>query len=374
MIRGAYALLVGLLCMPTLAVSQESPVFETGVLCQGKPGVHYCYPVIARTGAQNLFAVWSLDTRQATEPKHSVVIQGALSKDGGKTWESPRTLISTPGMGDYDPNIVVDGHRILVFSTTTKIELPLIDHSEVWMTSSDDEGKRWTKPSLLPLPFRYFVGKRHLGITLKDGSLAMPFSWDIWAQVGRPARTEGEMDLKSGILVSADHGATWTPRGELHILEPKTRPDATGGVCEPALVELDSGELYLLMRTGTSHLYEARSRDRGRTWTRPAPSALTGCNTPMALWRLDQNPKEIIVVWDNSPVERYPLCTAISSDGGRTWSSPKEVTGGAGSEVSYPGVTQASDGMFVVVWQQQLPSGGRDIRWARFNRAWALAR
>ena len=35
-------------------------------------------------------------------------------------------------------------------------------------------------------------------------------------------------------------------------------------------------------------------------------------------------------------------------------------------------ITQATDGMFVAVWQQVLPDGGRDIRWARFTREWVL--
>ena len=32
----------------------------------------------------------------------------------------------------------------------------------------------------------------------------------------------------------------------------------------------------------------------------------------------------------------------------------------------------AAGGTFVALWQQQLPEGGRDIRWARFNRPWVL--
>jgi hypothetical protein len=49
------------------------------------------------------------------------------------------------------------------------------------------------------------------------------------------------------------------------------------------------------------------------------------------------------------------------------------VTSGDGLQVSYPGLTQASDGSLVAVWQQALPDGGRDIRWARFTRDWVLA-
>jgi predicted neuraminidase len=370
-------LTIALLGLTTLANGQspsERPFFETGVVQAGAPGLQHCYPVVARAQSGALFAVWSRVSQIAMPPGQEVVIVGAFSRDGGRAWDAPKTLIATPGMGDYDPNIVVDDKRILVYSTTTKIDLPLIDHSEVWMTYTEDEGATWTKPVRLDFPFKYLVGKRHIGIKLKDGALAMPFSWDLWAQAGTPARTEGEMDLKSGILISEDRGLTWKPFGDLHLFAPKTRPYGTGGLCEPALVELANGELLMLMRTGTSWLYEARSRDRGRTWTKPKPSRLAGFNTPMALWRLDQNSKEVIVIWNNSPVHRFPLCTAISADGGRTWSPPKDVAGVSDVEVSYPGITQAPDGTFVAVWQQMLPAGGRDVRWARFNRAWVLAK
>jgi hypothetical protein len=347
---------------------QGKPFFETGVITAvHASGEQNCYPVVARTGRGNLFTTWTRIT-QGDKPR----IVGALSKDDGRTWTAPVSLIDTPGRGDYDPNIVVDGTHILVYSTTTPIPQPVIDQSEVWMTRSDDEGQTWTKPVRIPLPFRYFVGKRHVGITLRDGTLAMPFSWDLWAQAGTPARTEGEMDLKSGILISHDHGNSWTPRGALHIFEPKVLPGAVGGVCEPALVELKDGELYMLMRTGTNGIYEARSRDGGLSWSSPRKSRLVGHNAPMALWRLDQNPQEVIVIWDNSPRERTPLCVAISADGGRNWSAPKTVARSGTEEVSYPGIVQDGSGAFVAVWQQFISNGGREIHWARFNRAWVV--
>lgn len=349
------------------------PFCEVGfVHAAAEPGEQHCYPVIVRTGRGNLFTVWTRVDGNSRTSDRRIVIVGALSRDGGRTWGDPQTLIHTPGMGDYDPNVVVDGKRILVFSTTTPVPQPVIDHSVVWMTYTEDEGATWAQPVEIKTPFKYLVGKRHAGIKLRDGTLAMPFSWDLWAQAGTPARTEGEMDLKSGILVSQDHGLTWTPRGDLHIFEPKTRPYGTGGLCEPALVELENGDLYMLFRTGTSSIYEARSRDQGRTWSKPVPSKLQGFNTPMALWRFDQNPKEVMVIYDNSPVDRFPLCVAISGDGGRSWSRPKDVAGVTRMEVSYPGLTQAADGTIVAVWQQSNRDGTRDIKYARFNRAWAM--
>src|SRR5687768_6578666 len=212
------ALLLTLVMMPAVSRPPEKPFFEAGVVrAASQPGEAHSYPVIARTGKGNLFTVWTTVDRAGS--KQRIVIAGAFSKDGGRTWGEPATLIQTPGMGDYDPNIVVDGDRLLVYSTTTPVPQPVIDRSEMWMTYTENEGSTWTKPVEIKTEFKYLVGKRHIGIKLRDGTLAMPFAWDIWAQAGTPARTEGEMDLKSGILVSKDRGLTWTPRGELHIFE-----------------------------------------------------------------------------------------------------------------------------------------------------------
>src|SRR5262249_43923784 len=141
-----------------------------------------------------------------------------------------------------------------------------------------------------------------------------------------------------------------------------------------ALVELQNGHLLMILRTATSHHYESRSRDGGLTWDPPRPSLLAGHNTPSALWRLDQNPREIIAIWNNSPLNRYPLSVAISSDGGRNWSKPRDVAISDGPQVSYPGITQAKDGTIVAVWQQQLRDGGRNVGWARFTRDWVLSK
>ena len=185
-------------------------------------------------------------------------------------------------------------------------------------------------------------------------------SWDLWAERGMNA---------SGILLSTD-GETWTLHGNLHALVPdKVRPGFTNGLCEPSIVQLESGEIMMLLRSGGPRHYESRRRDGGLTWSQPAPSSLTGSNTPTALLRNDKNESEIVAVWNSNPFQRWPLVTAISSDGGRKWSPPR-ILANAGQRVSYPGLTQTTDGTFVAIWQEDIAGGGRDIRCARFTREW----
>lgn len=350
--------------------AEERPLFESGtVRSPAVKGEVNAYPVIARAASGKLIAAWSVSGPKNSDGRIAV----SASEDGGRSWSEPVTAIDTPRQFDGDPSLIIDGKRIMVVPSTV-VPPNKIAKSEVWMASSDDDGRSWSKPVEIKTGFKYFVGKRHIGLKLNDGTLVMPASYDIWAEKGTPAKTEGEMDLKAGVLLSKDGGATWSSHIDLHLFAPKVTPFATGGVVEPAIVELANGDLYMLLRTGTEYLYESRSSDGGKTWSAPVQSKLQGHNTPASLWRLDGLPNEIIAIWNNSPRNRYPLSVAISADGGKTWSRPRDVARSDSLQISYPGITQDAAGTFVAVWQEQLPDGGgRAIRSARFNRAWVLA-
>jgi predicted neuraminidase len=177
------------------------------------------------------------------------------------------------------------------------------------------------------------------------------------------------MVLASGLLKSVD-GMRWTLHGNLTAFVPKQTPGSTNGLCEPSIVQFGDGEILMILRSGDSRHWESRSLDSGVTWSAPRPSALVGHNTPTALWRLEEARDEIIAVWNNSPVNRFPLTVALSADRGKTFTAPRTLANPIGYQVSYPGVTQAKDRTIVAVWQQQLPDGGRDIRYARFTRDW----
>lgn len=342
---------------------------EFGLVAESKlPKQQYAYPVIVRMAGGRLVTAFT----HAGGGLPDACIAVSVSDDGGKTWSAPAKALDIPGMNDADPSLLWDGKYVRLYSTTVPPKRKEIASSQVYMVASED-GARWSEPEEIKLPYKYTVGKRHAGIRLVDGTFAMPFSWDIWAQRETPAHTEGEMDLISGVLKSKD-GIHWTPYGYLHSTEPKVKPTATNGVAEPALVELSNGELYVLLRTGTNFLFEARSLDNGVTWTEPKRSPLIGHNAPAGLWRLDDHPGEIIVVWNNSPLVRHPLSVSISADGGRSWSAPRNIADSDGPAVSYPNITQAADGTIVAIWQAQRTDGGRDIRYARLTRDWALGR
>jgi len=354
------------------SVSQEEQTeFKTGVLApsDAQGFALNAYPVIARLASGRLVCVFSVET--AGKPA-KMKIAFSVSDDGGKKWSKAAVLFDHPGAEDADPNLLVDRDRILAFSTTVP-NPGKIDRSLIYMRASED-GVHWGREVLLKTPHRYIAGKIHQGHRLSDGTLVMGYAWDTWAEKNMPPATEGEMNIKSGVLRSTDDGRAWSAGGDLYAEIPKTSPHATAGLDEPATVVLADGRLMTLMRTSGTRLYQAWSNDAGLTWSKPVPSVLTAHNSPAALWKLD-GLRDIVAVWDNSPTGRTPLTVALSFDGGRTWSAPKVLADTHSSrQVSYPSVVQAKDGTILAVWQCQLAQGGREIHQARFNRAWLLAR
>ena len=243
------------------------------------------------------------------------------------------------------------------------------------MRSSEDMGQSWSQPVQVTMPHRYVAGKIHIGHKLADGTLIIGYAYDTWAEQGMVPATEGEMDIKSGVLRSKDGGKTWTPGGDLYASIPKTSPHSVSGVDEPATVVLKNGQIFVLLRTAGTQFYQSLSGDGGLTWKKPTPSPLVSHNAPAALCRLKNPDHEVVVVWDNSPKARTPLCVALSKDNCRSWSAPKILASPQGVQASYPSIAQAAEGTLIAVWQEDLPDKrGREIHIARFSRSWLLSK
>ena len=343
--------------------AEPRPEILTAIPSDGKDFKLNSYPVVAALPDGRLFLAWTTNGGQASSTR----IVGAFSSDGGRHWDKPETIIDTP-LGDGDPAVVLAPDEIQVYSTT--VPGGPLAYSETWKSTRKFGGNTWNSPVKMPAHHKYEVGKNHIGLTLSDGTLLMPYSWDVLLEEATPVAGEGSMKLKSGALRSQDGGKTWTPGGDMFVEVPqKLSARATGGVCEPAMVLLANDEIFALLRTSDSHHYQSRSHDGGQTWETPTPSPLAGHNSPSALWRL-RDSGDVLVVWDNSPLHRWPLAVALSKDGCKTWSKPRTLVNTPGFQSAYPSATQAADGTLIAVWFQILPNNSREIRLARFTREW----
>ncbi len=326
------------------------------------------YPSVARLADDRLLCVFSATDARHTEGK--AVVVGMFSHDHGATWDKPIMLIDSRPHLDYDPNIIVVGSSVIVSSTTVPpTHGQFISTSRTMAVRSENNGETWSKPYEIPMGHRYTSGKINNGLLLTNGAVIFPYSWDRSLQGDERLKSEGEEDCLAAVMISTDRGKTWESGADVHLLARRgdDRAHAINGLDEPAVVVCSDDSLYMLCRTGHERLYELRSRDHGRTWSGPEPSPLTGHNAPASLCRFEGARSGILVVWDHSPKNRWPLCIAASFDDARTWSKPITIANTPGYQCSYPGCIQAADGRLIVVWQQQLEGGGREIHAVRIS-------
>ncbi len=329
------------------------------------------YPCVDRLADGRLLCVFSA---MGEASGNKMVVAGCFSEDHGRTWGKPRILIDTPDHFDYDPAIIVAGDRVIVTSTTCPADHHnLITTSITLAVRSDDNGATWSKPYKIDMGHRYTSGKVNNGVVLRDGSVLFGYTWEAQLDKVESIPTEGDMIERSGVMISTDQGLTWKQGGDSidDSLKDPARKTAIAGTCEPAIAECSDGSVYMLMRTGVDHLYEARSTDGGKNWSKPVKSALTGHNAPAALCRFKDRREGILAIWNNSPEVRWPLCVAASFDDAKTWTVPRVVANTPGFQCSYPGCIQAADGTLILVWQQDSKQG-REILSARIDEAWLL--
>ncbi len=186
-------------------------------------------------------------------------------------------------------------------------------------------GGKWTEETSElndPTALRYQVEKRFPRIwwgdlrTARDGSLlAVTYPTFLDQQPYKFA---------SSAWRSADLGRTWQLQGRIpYQPDPAADPkaDARDGFTEPAFEILADGSLYAVLRTtdgnGLGPMYHTRSRDLGRTWTKPAVFAPTGV-LPRLL-RLDNG---VLVLASGRPGVQLRFSP---SGTGNDWSEPWDL-------------------------------------------------
>ena len=87
----------------------------------------------------------------------------------------------------------------------------------------------------------------------------------------------------------------------------------------------------MVLRTPLGRFYQSWSDDNGATWSLPEPSSLASALAPGAIGKIPGT-DDLLIVWNQcSPdetqrgMQRHRLSTAVSRDGGATWSHGRNV-------------------------------------------------
>ncbi len=337
---GAFLTLPALL--PGADDAGEQPYFRAELIfapgsVPDRPSCHASTLVELPDG--ELLAAWFAGTEEGAPDTAEV---GARLAPNATRWSAPSVLVDTPGKSDGNPVLHVDRQgRVWIFSVTKERERrPQWARCRIKCRLSSDGGRTFGPERILREELGWMM--RNKPLYLANGNLLLPL-YD-------------ERNWTSLMFISPDDGATWSASAPLA---------GRGGNIQPTVVQLGDGSLLALMRTGSPHhrLWQAVSRDNGRTWSPPVETDLPNPNSACDMVRLANG--HLVLVFNNSQHDRTPLTVALSTDAGRTWSNQRDLEAGAG-EFSYPAVIQARDGSIHVTYTYLR----RSIKHAAFNEAW----
>lgn len=347
------------------------------------PGPEYDYdqldygmtPKIERTRGGRLWCVWL-----AGEDGPRAFLLAATSDDNGGTWSKPRLVIDSHSSFLPLPRTTLGGAlwcdplgRLWLFTThgmnyfdgrqgiwAIVCEKPDAD-SPTWSAPRRiSDGISLNKPIVLStgewlLPTHLLqTHPNHPGETAVDGTKVSPYAGPC-LDFARDSRCPGpcvwglfpELDPYRGVnlLMSTDHGETWTWRSNVKAPDPDWH--------EPMVVERRDGSLWMLIRV-RGGIMETISIDRGLNWSVPrVPAVLRHPQSRFHLRRLASG--RILFVKHGVTIDahrgRRELSAWLSDDDGETWRGGLMLD--ERPAVSYPDAIQAPDGTIYIVHDRE---------------------
>jgi len=326
------------------------------ITSEGDWGDYEAFPDVTRAKNGDIIVVFYAGYGHVSNPTPALPKGGRVcmvrSKDGGKTWEKPETVVDTD-TDDRDPSIAClsDGTLLVSFFTSTYFPNGKGRVCETWVVRSEDDGKTWGKPIKVPSPFyteeevrRAFAEKSGWLATavsdpvheLSDGTLALMIYGKPIKGISVPAMAR-----------SRDKGRTW---GDITVIDEKTGQTNAHTHYEPTIVELPDKTILCMLRPC---MCKTLSRDGGRTWT---PAELIGHRGDAPYLLLTSDGLLICA-------HRHPgTAVSISTDLGKTWNKPIMIDRHGGA---YPSLLELDDGRIMIIYYEE--GKGSDIRQAFFR-------
>ena len=284
-------------------------------------------PSLAITQAGTLWATWYGGVTPTEDRNNYVVV--ASSKDKGTAWQE-RFVIDPDKRGPvraFDPQIWISpDNRLWVFWAQMIKKDGIYGVWAMETSDLDSENPVWSPPRRLCDGIMM-----NKPVVLKNGDWLLPVS--TWMTTRNSAQ----------VVVSTDHGDTWSVRGSCDV------PANDQNADEHMIVQLEDGSLRMLVRT----LYgigETISKDEGRTWSTLKRSEI---EHPMSRFFVSRLKSGNLLLVKHGPIKRKLknrsyLMAFISKDDGKSWSNGLLLDERTG--VSYPDGMQASDGRIYITY------------------------
>jgi predicted neuraminidase len=233
-------------------------------------------------------------------------------------WSSPKKIGETTGVACWNPVLfTMPSKEVLLFYKVGRNPLQWSG----FLKRSYDEGNHWSEAEGLPAGI---IGPtKNKPLLLLNGALLCGSSIESWMRWG------------CWIDITYDMGRTWSKSSPINV------DSQLFGIIQPTLFFGKDGTIKLLARSHQiGSICTAESYDQGKTWSSARPIALPNPNSAIdAVNILDGR---VVLVYNHSKEDRYPLNTAISEDGGMTWKTEVILEDSPG-EYSYPSIIQITD-------------------------------
>jgi len=245
-------------------------------------------------------------------------LMGRYSSDNGKTWTKDDVMIVDK---EGDMNVMSVSLLRLKSGDIALFYLRKnsLDDCIPQMRLSQDDGKTWGDPkAIITDRHGYFVLNNDRVIQLKSGRLLVPVS------LHKTKDTEWSNKGTLRCYYSDDEGLTWKSG------DPVPSPDSVV-TQEPGVVELDDGQVMMIIRANGGAQYRGFSNDQGITWSYAERTEIASPLSPASVERLPSG--EILLVWNNNGNpgpklyhgRRSPLSVAVSRDEGSTFSKARSI-------------------------------------------------
>jgi predicted neuraminidase len=276
------------------------------------------------------------------EYEGDTAVYGSRLAKGATKWTPPQPIADTPGRSDGNGVIWQQpGGPLWLFY--------VVRYGDTWSDSvikykvSSDQGETWSDSDLLTFERGMMV--RSQPIELPDGDILLP----IYHETGNDTEVVGAES--SSLFARYDNETkSWSFTDKIH---------SRLGNIQPSVVALDDNRLLAFCRRGggygplaDGYIVRTESHDGGRTWTPGADTEYPNPNAAIDLIKL-ANGHLALIYNDSFEGERMPLTMRISTDGGKTWPTARELVNKPGDDAAYPYIIQTANGKIHGVYTSQ---------------------
>jgi len=264
-------------------------------------------------------------------------VYGMRKAKGESTWSQPKIIADTPFYSDGNAVIWQAPDKVVWLFYVCRF-------GDTWSTSrikaklSHDGARTWSDSFFVALDEGMMVRSRPL--LLADGDYLLP----VYHETGFDTEKVGA-DSTSLFMRFSPKTKKWT-RSE-PIRSPK-------GNIQPSVVQLSSDHLIAYCRRGGGYgpgtegfVIRSESHDGGRTWSEGRDSQFPNPNAAIDFLKLKNG--HLLLVYNNSPLERTPLTVAISTHEDKSWPVRRDIATG-NHDYGYPYAIQARDGKVHIVY------------------------